>query len=48
MAGMRRSDVSALCWADVVDSTDGDGMLVCHFVGYVERRTVATQPLTAS
>ena len=28
MAGMRRSEVSALRWADVVDSTDGDGMLV--------------------
>ena len=28
MAGMRRSEVSALCWADVVESTDGDGMLV--------------------
>ena len=27
MAGMRRSEVSALCWADV-DSTDGDAMLV--------------------
>ena len=26
MAGMRRSEVSALCWVDVVDSTDGDGM----------------------
>ena len=28
MAGMRRSGVSALRWADVGDSTDGDGMLV--------------------
>ena len=28
MAGMRRSEVSALHWADVADSTDGDGMLV--------------------
>ena len=28
MAGMRRSEVSALHWADVVDSTDGDGILV--------------------
>ena len=28
MAGMRRSEVSALRWADVADSTDGDGMLV--------------------
>ena len=28
MAGMRRSEVSALRWADVVDSTDGDGILV--------------------
>ena len=28
MAGMRRSEVSAPGWADVVDSTDGDGMLV--------------------
>ena len=28
MAGMRRSEVSALLWADVVESTDGDGMLV--------------------
>ena len=28
MAGMRRSEVSALRWADVVDSTDGDGVLV--------------------
>ena len=27
MAGMRRSEVSALRWADVVDSTDGDGIL---------------------
>ena len=26
--GMRRSEVSALRWADVVDSTDGDGILV--------------------
>ena len=28
MAGMRRSEVSVLRWADVTDSTDGDGMLV--------------------
>ena len=28
MAGMRRSEVSALRWADVVDTTDGDGVLV--------------------
>ena len=28
MAGMRRSEVSALRWADVVDSTDGAGVLV--------------------
>ena len=28
MVGVRRSDVSGLRWADVVDSTDGDGMLV--------------------
>ena len=28
MAGMRRSEVSALRWADVVYSTDGDGILV--------------------
>ena len=28
MAGMRRSEVRALHWADVVDSADGDGMLV--------------------
>ena len=28
MAGMRRGEVSALRWADIVDSTDGDGMLV--------------------
>ena len=28
MAGMRRSEVSALRWADVVESTDGDGMLI--------------------
>ena len=28
MAGMRRSEVSALRWADVVESTDADGMLV--------------------
>ena len=28
MAGMRRSEVSALRWADVVDTTDGDGILV--------------------
>ena len=27
MAGMRRSEVSALRWADIVDGTDGDGML---------------------
>ena len=28
MAGMRRSEVSVLRWSDVVDSTDGDGILV--------------------
>ena len=28
MAGMRRSEVSALHWADVADATDGDGILV--------------------
>ena len=28
VAGMRRSEVSTLRWADVTDSTDGDGMLV--------------------
>ena len=28
MAGMRRSEVSALRWVDVVDATDGDGVLV--------------------
>ena len=28
MAGLRRSEVSALPWADIVDSTDDDGMLV--------------------
>ena len=28
MAGMRRSEVSALRWTDVADSTDGDSMLV--------------------
>ena len=28
MAGMRRSEVSALRWADVADTTDGDGVLV--------------------
>ena len=28
MAGMRRSEVSALRWADVVDATDGDGILI--------------------
>ena len=28
MAGMRRSEVSALRWGDVSDSTDGDGILV--------------------
>ena len=28
MAGMRRSEVSALRWANVVESTDGDGMLI--------------------
>ena len=28
MAGMRRSEVSALRWTDVVESTDGDGMLI--------------------
>ena len=28
MAGMRRSEVSALRWSDVVDAADGDGVLV--------------------
>ena len=28
MAGLRRSEVSALRWSDVADSTDGDGLLV--------------------
>ena len=28
MAGMRRSEVSALCWADVADAADVDGVLV--------------------
>ena len=28
MAGMRQSEVSALRWADIVESTDGNGMLV--------------------
>ena len=28
VAGMRRSEVSALRWAAVVDATDGDGVLV--------------------
>ena len=28
MAGLRRGEVSALRWADVADSTDGDGILV--------------------
>ena len=28
MAAMRRSEVSALRWADVVDATDGDGILI--------------------
>ena len=28
MAGMRRSEVSALRWANVAESTDGDGILV--------------------
>ena len=28
MAAMRRSEVSALRWSDVVDATDGDGVLV--------------------
>ena len=28
MAGMRRSEVSALRWADVADAADGDGILV--------------------
>ena len=38
MAGMRRSEVSALRWADVVDSTDGDGVLVT-----VRRRSKTNQ-----
>ena len=28
MAGMRRSEVSALRWVDVADATDGDGILI--------------------
>ena len=28
MAEMRRSEVSALRWADVADAADGDGILV--------------------
>ena len=28
MAGMRRSEVSALRWADVANATDGDGILI--------------------
>ena len=28
MAGMRRSEVSALRWTDVADATDSDGILV--------------------
>ena len=28
MAGMRRSEVRALPWGDVVDATDGDRVLV--------------------
>ena len=28
MAGMRRSEVSALRWVDVADATDGDEVLV--------------------
>ena len=28
MAGMRRSEVSARRWSDVVDATAGDGVLV--------------------
>ena len=28
MAGMRRSELSTLRWTDVVDSSDGDGILV--------------------
>ena len=28
MAGMRRSEVSALRWADVADAAEGDGMRV--------------------
>ena len=36
MAGMRRSEVSALRWADVVEATDGDGMLVT--VGWFRTR----------
>ena len=28
MAGMRRSEVAALRWADIDDATDGDGVLV--------------------
>ena len=28
VAGMRRSEVSALRWADIADAADGDGILV--------------------
>ena len=30
MAGMRRSEVSTLRWADVVDATDGDGLVTTN------------------
>ena len=38
MAGMRRSEVSALCWADGADAADGDGILVT-----VRRRSKTNQ-----
>ena len=28
MGGLRRSEVAALCWADVTDARDGDGVLL--------------------
>ena len=42
-AGMRRSEVSALHWSDVVDATAGDGVLVrVRIVGLVESRYAAS------
>ena len=38
MAGMRRSEVSALRWADIDDAANGDGILA----GY--RRTAGFRP----